>query len=113
MVLWFNPSCSKCRAALELLRGRGIEPTIREYLRERPTESELLALLRKLPDPSRAVRTGEDQYGASGLSAFSSPAQLALAISREPILLERPILELPDRAIIARPPEKLLELLSE
>ena len=110
-VLWFNASCSKCRAALELLRARGVEPRLREYLKEPPSPAELRALLAKLPEPRRAVRSGEDQYGASGLTQFSSPEQLALAISRAPILLERPIFETGNGAVIARPPEKLLELL--
>ncbi len=111
-VLWFNPRCSKCQKALALLRERGIEPRIREYLTEKPTRDEIEKLLAKLPDPRRAVRTGEDEYGASGLTEFSSPQQIALAIERAPNLLERPIFEHGGKAVVARPPEKITEILN-
>lgn len=110
-VLWYNPACSKCRAALALLREKGVEPRVREYLTEKPSRAEVEALLAKLPEPRRAVRSGEDAYGASGLTQFSSPQQIATAIEKAPILLERPIFEHGGRAVIGRPPEKVLELL--
>jgi len=110
--LWFNPRCSKCRRALELLQGKGIEPRLRRYLEEPPAPAELEALLAKLPEPRAAVRAGEPEYAATSLKEDASRAELARALAAQPRLLERPILEAGDRAVIGRPPERVLELLA-
>jgi arsenate reductase (glutaredoxin) len=111
--LWFNPACSKCRQALELLRDQGIDPTLRRYLEEPPRLDELRALAAKLNQPVIAlIRTREPGFAERGLSASSSDAQLFQALVESPAILERPILETGERAVIARPPEKVFELLS-
>jgi len=110
--LWFNPRCSKCRRALELLQEAGIEPRLRRYLELPPSAAELEALLAKLPQPRAAVRTGEPEYPALKLPEGASRAELAKALSGQPRLLERPILEAGDRAVVARPPELVLELVA-
>ena len=85
--------------------------TIR-YLDEPPTVAELKGLMRLLDmdDPRLMMRTGEPVYAELGLADQGGDALLE-AISRHPILLERPIFVVGDRAVIARPPERLLELL--
>lgn len=109
--LWFNPRCSKCRDALELLRARGIEPELRRYLEEPPTRAELEALLAKLGLlPHGIVRAKEDEYQVLRLTERSSRDELLDTMVRHPILIERPILVRGDRAIVARPPERVLEL---
>ena len=66
--LYHNPRCSKSRGALELLRERGIEPMVVEYLQTPPTAAELRQLLALLQQPARALlRTGEDEYAQLGL----------------------------------------------
>lgn len=111
VTLYHNPRCSKSRAALALLQGRGIEPVIRRYL-DTPLEAEeldrLLAALR-LP-PSAVVRTGEAAYKTL---ADRSEESLKVALLRSPILLERPIVISGERAVIGRPPERILELLND
>lgn len=110
--LWYNGRCTKCRQALELLKAREHPVRVREYLVERPTAAEVEALIRKLGNSWKdLVRSSEQDYGPSGLNGSSSPQDVARAIEKSPILLQRPILETPTRAIIGRPPERITELL--
>lgn len=111
-VLYFNPSCSKCRTADALLKDRGIDAVLVRYIQDAPTSDELVRLMQLLgiDDPRAMIRTGESVYSELGLSG-ASKEQLLEAIAQHPILLERPIFVLGDRAVIARPPERLLELL--
>ncbi len=112
-VLWHNPRCSKSRGALDLLRERGIAPEIRDYLQQPPDAAELRAMLGRLGVPARQLlRTGEDEYRALGLDdpALGEDALIA-AMAKHPRLIERPVLAAGDRAVIGRPPERVLELL--
>lgn len=110
--MYFNPSCSKCRTADSLLRERGVEAELVRYLDTPPTLDELRLLMKRLgiDDPREMMRTGEAVYAELGL-ASTSGEQLLEAITEHPILLERPILVVGDRAVIARPPERVNELL--
>lgn len=110
--LYFNPRCSKCRTADSLLKEKGIEANQVRYLDRAPTLNELRSLMKQLgiDDPRKMMRTGEGVYKALGLSEASADALLK-AITEHPILLERPIFVRGDRAVIARPPERLLDLL--
>jgi arsenate reductase len=114
MQLYHNPRCSKSRGALELLRARGIEPEIVAYLDAPPSPAELRTLLARLGLPARALlRTGETEYAALGLDDESiAEDRLLEAMSAHPRLIERPILVVGDRAVIGRPPERVLELLA-
>lgn len=110
--LYFNPSCSKCRSADSILRERGVEAEVVRYLDTPPGVEELRRLMGLLgiDDPRLMMRTGESVYAELGL-ADADPDRLLEAISQHPILLERPILVIGDRAVIARPAERVLELL--
>lgn len=111
-VLYHNPRCSKSRAALELLRERGVDFEVIEYLKTPPTRSELDVLQRKLGlPPAEWTRRKEKAFAEAGLSAESSADELLDAIAAQPILLERPILVHDGRAVVGRPTERLLELL--
>ena len=83
-----------------------------DYLKVAPTVSELQELMEQLgiTDPRQMMRTGEDIYVELDLVDQSGTALLE-AIAAHPILLERPIVVRDGRAVIARPPERLLELL--
>lgn len=112
VVIYHNPRCSKSRQALELLRERGKEPRVVEYLKAAPSATEIKALLDLLGvPPHELLRKGEEAYAKLGLSKDSSKAEVAKAIAAHPILLERPVVVVGKRAVIARPPERLLELL--
>jgi arsenate reductase (glutaredoxin) len=110
--IYFNPRCSKCRTAQGLLTERGIEARVVEYLSVAPTVPQLQELMEQLDitDPRAMMRTGEEVYATLALADQSGPALLE-AIAANPILLERPIVVRDGRAVIARPPERLLELL--
>lgn len=110
--LYFNPQCSKCRTAQGLLAEHGIDAHIVEYLEVAPSVPELRVLMDQLAitDPRQMMRTGEGVYAELGLADHDGD-ELLQAIADHPILLERPIVVRDGRAVIARPPERLLELL--
>nr|BFD43704.1 arsenate reductase (glutaredoxin) [Pseudomonas sp. FFPRI_1] len=113
LTLYHNPRCSKSRGALELLEQRGLAPTVVRYLETPLDAAQLRSLLNKLGLSARQLlRTGEDEYKSLNLADSSlSEAQLIAAIAQHPKLMERPILEAGDKAIIGRPPENVLEIL--
>ena len=110
--IYSNPRCSKCRTAEALLADRGVEAEVVRYLEEPPSLSDLHRLMTQLgiDDPRQMLRTGEAVYTEFALDAVEGDALLE-AVAAHPILLERPIVVVGDRAVIARPPERLLELL--
>jgi arsenate reductase len=110
--MYFNPRCSKCRTAEGLLQDRNVDAEIVRYLDEPPSVDDLRRLMTLLgiDDPREMMRTGEDVYKELHLGEVGGD-ELLQAISEHPILLERPIVVRGNRAVIARPPERLLELL--
>lgn len=110
--LYVNDQCSKCRSALAILDEHAVEAEHVRYLEEPPTVADLEQLmgLLAIDDPRQMMRTGEPVYAELGLDQ-ATPGQLLDAVTAHPILLERPIFVVGDRAVIARPPERLLELL--
>ncbi len=114
LILLHNPRCSKSRGALEILEQRGLQPQIVRYLEE-PLNAEAIAeLLNKLGLSARELlRKGEDDYKTLNLADTSlSEAQLIAAMASHPKLIERPILVVGERAVVGRPPERVLELLA-
>ena len=111
--LLHNPRCSKSREALALLRERSVEPDVVEYLKQPPTAAELDALLKQLGmEPRQLMRKGEAVYKELGLDdAALTRAALIAAMIKNPLLIERPIATDGTRAVLGRPPEKVLELL--
>lgn len=112
--LYHNPRCSKCRTALELLRAQGIEPQLIPYLEQALSVAELAALLGQLgfADARALMREGESAYQELGLADPALPqAALLAALAEHPGLIERPVFVHNGRAIIGRPPERVLELL--
>jgi arsenate reductase (glutaredoxin) len=110
LTLWTNPSCSKSNATEALVEDLGIAIDARRYLAEPPSREELEDVLRKLgtDDPRSITRTHEPAY--SGLEDADRDTLLD-ALATHPELIERPIAIRGDRAVVCRPPERLLELL--
>lgn len=110
--VYFNPACSKSRRARELLEARGVDAVYRDYQKAPPSRAELerLATLLGIDDPRKMMRSGEDLYRELGVDAASRDDVLDI-LAAHPQLLERPIVVSGDRAVIARPPERALELL--
>ena len=112
LVLLHNPRCSKSRAARALLEERGVAFEERRYLDAPLSRAELDALRERLGRPAGEwVRRGEGAFAERGLSPDADDDALLDAMAAEPILIERPILVRGARAVVGRPPEKVLELL--
>jgi arsenate reductase (glutaredoxin) len=120
--VYFNPRCSKCRTTQGILLERGIEADYVRYLDRAPTKDELRRVMGLLgiDDPRRMMRTGEPVYAELGLADVDVDADPAVdadrlldAMTEHPILIERPIVIRGDRAVIARPAERVLELLDD
>lgn len=108
--IYHNPRCSKSRATLALLEQRGIELEIVDYLATPPSKATLRTLMRKLDGPALAmVRTGEPEFKPHSGRDLGEDDVVEL-LAAEPRLLQRPIVEVGDKARIGRPPEQVLEL---
>lgn len=114
LTVWFNPSCSKCRTTQAILSERGVDADYVRYLDAAPDREELERVLALLgtDDPRAIARTNEPLWRELGLETASRTRVLE-AISANPILIERPIVIRGDRAVVARPAERVLELLSD
>ncbi|MGH8892282.1 MAG: ArsC/Spx/MgsR family protein [Actinomycetes bacterium] len=112
VVVWYNPRCSKCQGADELLAAHGVPARRVRYLDDPPPRAEIVRVLALLgtTDPRDLMRTGEPRYHELGL-ADASADQLVDAMSEHPELIQRPVVIRKDRAVVARPPELLLSLL--
>ena len=115
VTIYHNPNCSNSRGALALLRARGIEPSIVEYLKTPLSRAELAALAQRLAETAGAawpglrdgmMRTKEAVYATLGLDGASDDALLD-AMAAHPILMNRPIVTTAGKALLCRPPERV------
>lgn len=113
ITIWHNPRCSKSRETLALLKDKGVEPTIREYLKQPPGKAEIEKLLDMVGGEAAAlIRDGEPEFKTlKKKKADLSRADIVRAIAAHPVLLQRPIVVAGKRAAIGRPPEAVLPLL--
>ena len=113
ITIWHNPRCSKSRQALAILDENGCEKEIVKYLEQTPNKSEIKKVLGMLGISARELmRTKEDIYKELDLKNEHNEEKLIEAMANNPKLIERPVIIKGNKAIIARPPEKALELLS-
>ena len=111
VVIWANDRCSKSRGAEQLLAEREFVPTVVHYLDDPPARAELARVVDLLGgDPRVLVRSGEPAFAALGLTD-AGPEALLDALAAHPELIERPVVLRGERAVVARPPERLLPLL--
>ncbi len=107
-----NPRCSKSRQTLALLEENDCEVTVIEYLKTPLSSAEIHSILNKLSiNPRELMRIKEDEYKALGLAQEEDSEKLIQAMVDTPKLIERPIVLIGDKAVIARPPENVLSLL--
>jgi len=112
ILLLHNPRCSKSREARRLLEERGAAFDERRYLDAPLSRAELEELARRLGLPAREwVRRGEAPWVESGLGPDASDAEILGLVAAHPVLLQRPIALRGRRAVVGRPPERVLELL--
>lgn len=110
--IYHNPGCSKSRSACALIAESGMAAEVVEYLETPPAKEELRALLKKLGmKPAELVRQGEAVFKAHYAGRTLTDEEWLDAMVAHPILIERPIAVCGDRAVVARPPERVLELL--
>ena len=111
--IWHNPRCSKSRQALSLLDESGVQKDIVKYLEESPDKKRIKELLKMLGFASARdlMRTKEAIYKELGLKDETDEEKLIEAMVEHPKLIERPIIIKDDKAIIARPPEKVSDFL--
>lgn len=112
LTIYHNPRCSKSREALALLLDRGLRPRVVAYMQDGLTRKSVRELLGKLGIEARGLlRKSEAAYRTRGLADTAlSETQLIDAMVAEPCLMQRPIVVNGNRAVVARPAEKALEV---
>lgn len=112
ITIYHNGECSKCRGALEIMQERGVPHDVRWYLSDPLAKDELVALLAKLGmQPSELVRKSEPIYKEQYEGKQIPEDEWLAILVAHPILIERPIVEKGNTAIVARPAERIFELL--
>ena len=113
VTIYYNPRCRKSREALQIIKEKGIEPEIRYYLEEPPSQSELAEILRKMGKRPRDIfRKSEPLYKDLGLKNKDLTDEILLDyLHKYPILIERPIVVRGQRAVLGRPPEDIKKII--
>lgn len=113
ITVFHNPRCSKSRETLQLVRDKGYQPTVVEYLKTPPDAATLEQLLQLLGlKPRDLLRAKETEYLELGLdNPALTDSELVQAMVACPKLIERPIVVRGTQAVIGRPPEKVLDIL--
>jgi arsenate reductase len=112
--IFHNPSCSKSRGALEILNERGADPDVVKYLDTPPDRASLERILDAIDDaPAALVRTDDKKFKDLGLQASDYTERDAVIglLLEHPALMQRPVVFVGERAVIARPSEKVLDIL--
>jgi len=110
--IYHNPRCSKSRETLQILKENGIEAEIVEYLKDTPTEAELKEILTQLNlNAVDILRKGESVFKENFKGKELSNDEWIKAMVEYPKLMERPIVVKGNKAVLGRPPQKVLELI--
>jgi arsenate reductase (glutaredoxin) len=111
VTMYHNPRCATSRKTLALLRARGAEPAIIEYLKTPPSAAELRIILGQLKMPAaRLLRRKEAAAAGIDPKALSEDSLIAAMVAN-PIVIERPIVISGGKAALGRPPEAALSVL--
>ena len=112
VTLYYKPTCGTCQKVMKALQEKGAQITSIEYLKSPPSEAELDSILKKLKmEPEALARKKEPLFEEKFAGKTFSRAQWLKILHDNPILIERPIVVMGDRAVVARPPERLAEVL--
>ena len=109
--IYHNPRCNTSRRTLALLREKGIEPEIVEYLKTPYTAAQLKTLLGQLKMPATALLRKKELAAAGIDPGTLSEEALIAAMVKNPIIVERPIVVSGNKAALGRPPEKVLAVI--
>ena len=111
MKIYHNPRCSKSRKTLAIIREKGEEVEIVEYLNNPPNKIELKEVLKKLGmKPGQIIRKGESIYKENYKGKSYTDEEWIEIMANNPILMERPIVVKGNKAIMGRPPENVIDL---
>ena len=112
VTIYHNPVCGKSRGALEILRQRGVDCEVVEYLHHPPDRATLEGILDLLGGPPAQLVRNDKRFRELGLRPedYVARAQVVELLLRHPELMERPVVIQGRRAVIARPSERVLEL---
>ncbi|MFC4312096.1 arsenate reductase (glutaredoxin) [Steroidobacter flavus] len=112
VTIYHNPACGNSRNTLALIRERGIEPTVIEYLKTPPDRKMLLDLLKKTKlKPRELLREKDAEKLGLGDTAKWSDDEIVEQMLKHPILMNRPIVITSLGAVLSRPPETVLKIL--
>ena len=111
-LVYHNPRCTKSRQGLAYLKEKGIDPTIKDYLKEKITEKELEKVIQQLGiKPEELIRKNESDFKEHFKNKELSDADWIKAMVKYPKLIQRPIIIHDNKAVIARPIENIDNLL--
>src|SRR3569623_1750657 len=113
VTIYHNPACGTSRNTLALLRDKGIEPTVVEYLKDGWTRDQRKDLLTRMGRSARDVLRvkGTEAHELGLTDPTASEDALLAAMILQPILVERPIEVTPKGAALCRPAELVLTIL--
>jgi arsenate reductase (glutaredoxin) len=114
VLVYHNPRCSKSRGALEILAERGVDADVVEYLQTPPDRAALEQILDAISDPPAALIRHDDRFRELGLDpdGYQDRDRVVTLLLVHPELLQRPVIIYGGRGVIARPSERVLELLT-
>jgi arsenate reductase len=113
-LVFHNPKCSKSRGALTILEEEGVTADVVEYLNAPPDRATLERIVDAIPDPPGMLVRKDKRFSELGLDGGDYTTKRAVVglLLEHPELMERPVVFVGTRAVIARPSEKVLELLA-
>ncbi len=112
IIILHNSRCGKSRDSLKILDEKGVDYEVVEYLKNIPNAKELKNIIKKLKiKPEALLRKGESIYKENFKDKKFSDDEWIEIMVKNPILIERPIIISGEKAVIGRPPEKVLEII--
>jgi arsenate reductase len=113
VTIFHNPKCSKSRGTLEILKDKGVDHDVVEYLATPPSREQLEGILSRLEEPPSELVRKDKRFQELGLDAgdYETADAVVGLLLEHPELMQRPIVIKGDRAVIGRPPENVLALL--
>jgi arsenate reductase len=113
ITIWHNPKCATSRKVLEMIRAKGIEPTVIDYVKTPPSVADIKSVLAEIgAKPRDLLRRRGTPYDELGLDdAKLGDAALIAAMHAHPILIERPVVRSRKGTRLCRPVERLQEII--
>ena len=113
ITIWHNPKCATSRKVLALIRAKGIEPKVVEYLKNPPGTAEIRAVLKEMGIGPRELlrRRGTPYDNLDLINPKWTDSELVAAMATHPMLIERPVVRTRRGTRLCRPPDRLKDIL--